>query len=269
MRSLLIAALLLALTNCSENSEPTGPKHEIAVISALPLFWSDPNPITALTQRDERAPIIRKLAETFVVTPIDLADIPTLQKYRLLMMAQPAALGGAELVALDAWVRTGGRLLIFADPMLMWASPYALGDPRAAPVVTMLDPLLTHWGLQLLPPVVRSNPIPEEAELSGTDVTVLAAGQWQNKTKDCKLADSALRVTCQFGKGRVELVADADLLDLTALGSDGIGNGIAIASLLRELSDGAPSTPSGAPKEQDKNKLNEIPQDDRLSRQRE
>jgi hypothetical protein len=269
MRSLVIAALLLALTNCSEHSEPTGPKYEIAVISALPLFWSDPDPTTALTQGDERAPIIRKLAETFVMTPVDLADERTLQKYRLLILAQPAALGGAELVALDAWVRAGGRLLIFADPMLMWVSPYALGDARAAPRVTMLDPLLTHWGVQLLPPVIRTNPTPEVAELSGAAVTVLAAGQWQTNTKGCKLTDAALRVICQFGTGRVELVADADLLDLAALGADGIGNGPAIASLLRKLSDGLPASVSEPLKEQDKNKLNVIPQSGRLSRQQE
>lgn len=268
-------AFALALAGCSQQPELPKPRYEVAVISALPLFWSEADATKALSQGDERAPIIRKLAETFTMTPIDLADEKTLRHHRLLLLAQPAALGGAELVAIDAWVRAGGRLLVFADPALTWPSPYALGDPRAAPRITMLNPLLTHWGLQLISPAISSLSADGEmtdAIVSGDIVTVSAAGQWRSASKVCEIVDRGLRATCRLGKGRVELVADADLLDLETLGAVGRKNGAAVASLLQNLSNGLPTKLLGeseSRKEQEKNKVDQLPQSDRLSRQQE
>ncbi len=229
-------------------------------MSALPLFWSEADPTVALSQGDERAPVIRELAETFTVTPIDLADDQTLQRFHLLMLAQPSALSGAELVAIDGWVRAGGRVLVFADPVLTWPSRFALGDPRAAPAVTLLDPLLTRWGLQLVAPprpAEQGRDDVDDVDLAGGIVAVSAAGAWRSATKACEVVNGGLRATCRIGEGRAELVADADVLDLETLGDGGTGNANVIASLLKNLSAGLPVTSINAQEsklEQGKNK---------------
>ncbi len=266
MRAIAVI-LALILCGCSKEPREKVPKYEVAVLSALPLFWSKANPTMAVTKADERAPIIRDLSEIFIMTPIDLVDDQTLRRHRLLMLAQPRALSGAELVAIDAWVRAGGRLLIFADPALTWSSSYALGDPRRPPVMTLLDPLFTHWGLKLLLPAVRVGEETCDMMLANMAVAVSAPGQWQNISKACETVDSGLRALCRLGKGRVELVADADVLDVAGLGVDGSANSAAVTAILRRLTADLPAPISESSLEQDKNKLTTHPESDRKSRQ--
>ena len=101
------------------------------------------------------------LRERYTLKPIDLPS--QLPKGAVLLAAQPRALPAEELVALDAWVRGGGRLLLLADPMLEWPSERALGD-RLRPPVSFADTgLLAHWGLRLDAPdqrgLLRDRPI--------------------------------------------------------------------------------------------------------------
>ena len=64
-------------------------------------------------------------------------------------MAQPRAQPAEDLVALDNWVRGGGRVLLLADPMLEWPSERPLGDPFRPPPTFADTGLLAHWGLKL------------------------------------------------------------------------------------------------------------------------
>ena len=87
-----------------------------------------------------------------------------LAKGRLLLMAQPQAQTAENLVALDAWVRGGGRLLLLADPMLEWPSKRPLGDRTRPPPMFMDTGLLAHWGLRLDAPDERG---PQRPRLGG------------------------------------------------------------------------------------------------------
>ena len=68
----------------------------------------------------------------------------------LLLAAQPQALTAERLVALDDWVRAGGRLVLLADPSLRWESsrplgdrfrpPYAFPDPESIPDQALAEP---------------------------------------------------------------------------------------------------------------------------------
>jgi hypothetical protein len=255
-RVLALATIALAAASCSSNSKPAPPRQEVAVLSALPLFWSEVDPTKAITQGDERAPIIRLLSDAFDFSPIDLADENGLKQFHLLILAQPALLAGRELVAIDNWVRGGGRVLVFADPELTWESPYPFGDPRAAPRVTLLDPLLTRWGLQLVAPNVQL-PSGDASILSGVTVDTSTAGAWRSLTKDCTIADNGLRAICQIGEGRAELVADADILNLAALSGGTETNERAVRALLANWSKGAEDHSTTTEKEQGRNKLKE------------
>ncbi len=205
----MIAAALAA--SCA----PAAPvlRGDVAIVSALPLFWGEGSPADIVQGADQRAAIVRALASRHTLVPIDQIDASALSAHRTLILAQPRLLSPEELVALDGWVRNGGRALIFADPMLAWPSALALGDRRRAPLVTLLDPLLDHWGLALDGPP-GNVPAPQAIVVDGASGTGVGVGRWRSIGKSCRADSSARWVDCKIGKGRAMIVADADLLDL-------------------------------------------------------
>ncbi len=70
-------------------------------------------------------------------------------------MAHPLAQPAEDLVALDNWVRGGGRVLLLADPMLEWPSKRPLGDPLRPPPMFMDTGSAAALGLRLDPPGER------------------------------------------------------------------------------------------------------------------
>ena len=224
---------MAALAACSPAPEQPVAKPPLAVMTALPLFWHDGGVGAKLTE-DQRAPVIQRLAAAYSVTPLDLLTDVGLRPFTRLILAQPRALAPAELVALDEWVRVGGKLLIFADPMLDWPSPYGPGDRRRAPVMSLLDPLFEHWGLRLdlgQPGGERS----QSVTLAGSAATVQSAGRWHLLRGDCTIGEEGLRADCPVGKGQATLIADADMLDLTLGESENRDNGAALLALLRDM----------------------------------
>jgi len=162
------------------------PPPRVSLFTALPLMWGEGDPGDVLSGRAKRSAMLDGLS----VRAIDAVSADTLGR-DVLVVAQPRAMAPDELVALDAWVRGGGRAVIYADPRLDWPSLYPLGDRRRAPPVTLLDPLLSHWGVRL-------------------DLGEGTAGRWQRGP--CAAID-AVTIDCPIGKGRAVLVADADRLD--------------------------------------------------------
>ncbi|MDQ4421336.1 hypothetical protein OOT33_12980 [Sphingobium sp. DEHP117] len=185
----------------------------VGLISALPLFWAEgagPGGAMTGTEGGGRSPLV-DLLKPRAVDHIDAASLRGLDS---LVLAQPRLLQPAELVAFDAWVRGGGRAVIFADPLLAWPSELPLGDPRRPPLTSLLDPLMLHWGLALAP--VREGGGGVERRMLGTGHVVMLAGASRflplGKTA-CALEEDGLMALCRIGKGRVRLIADADVLD--------------------------------------------------------
>ena len=152
--SLGAAAGLVALALAGVRREPTEfpprpvqQRPALLLITSLPLLFADRFSLEA-----EGAPAIKRLRTRYRLVPISTTDPSELRKGRLLLMAQPQAQTAENLVALDAWVRAGGRLLLMADPLLEWPSSRPLGDITRPPPVFMDTGLLKHWGLQLEPP---------------------------------------------------------------------------------------------------------------------
>jgi hypothetical protein len=190
----------------------TPPVGRVAVMTALPLFNAEPGKGDALRGVGLRAPIVRGLEASWRLDPIDRLDAASLRGTGRLLLAQPRLLTPAELVALDDWVRAGGQVVILADPLLRWPDERPLGDPRRPPVTSLLDPLMTHWGLTL-------NYAPmgfvERRELAGGAMIQLAGAAAFVAARDapCILAENGLIAYCRIGKGRAVLVADADWID--------------------------------------------------------
>ena len=173
------------------------------LLTGLPLLFNEDFSLSGAG-----SPALKRLRSRYRVVPISVSSAPELAKGRLLMMAQPQAQTAENLVALDAWVRGGGRVLLFADPMLEWPSKRPLGDlTRPSPMFADTG-LLQHWGLRLDAPDRRGA---AERQLGPYKVTTLSPGALHGP---CAMPDDALIADCRVGKGRATIVADADLLNV-------------------------------------------------------
>ena len=221
----IIAAMLVAAGALSlGRNRPEPPPFErpkLLLLTSLPLVFGE-----QLSIETAGSPALKALQSRYRVVPISVTDPAELAKGRLLLMAHPLAQPAEDLVALDQWVRRGGRVLLLADPMLDWPSERALGDPLRPPPMFMDTGLLGHWGLRLDAPDTRSV---QPRKLGGKDILTSSPGSLQGS---CAISADRLVARCRIGKGRATVVADADLLDTDRLGSGGKRN---LDGLLAEL----------------------------------
>lgn len=151
----------------------------------------------------------------------------------LLVLIQPRPLSPDENVALDAWVRGGGHVLLFADPMLTAHSAFALGDPRRPQDIAMLSPILDHWGLAL--EFDDAQPRGErDVEVRGATLPVNLRGQLRlSADARCRLEADKLVADCRVGKGRAVVVADAALFDGEDAGRLGVLKALVVLAASR------------------------------------
>jgi hypothetical protein len=213
IRGVAGAALALLLLACEGERQASawkssGPgRSNLHVITGLPLFFAE-----GFTLDGKKSPILARLEQEFAVMPVDGPD--QLSAAGLLLAAQPRALTAERLVALDKWVRAGGRLLLLADPWLTWNSELPLGDPGRPPVEYADTGLLRHWGLMLEKPAPPALERIDRA-LGGKLIKVSAPGSLIAKAKTCTVAADAFVAHCRLGRGTAVVVADADLLNST------------------------------------------------------
>jgi hypothetical protein len=210
----IVAAGAILLAGCAD-AAPRGP---IGLFTTLPLFWGESERVGDLQAGAAPHWALTTLRETGEVLPLDSLT-PEPGQYAIrdlpgLVMAQPRALSPQENVALDAWVRGGGRLLLFADPLLTAESRYAPGDRRRPQDVALLSPILAHWGLRL--EFDPDQPAGEQwSSLLGTRVPVNLAGRLvtTGKDRDCTVPGEGLAARCRLGSGVALIVADAALFE--------------------------------------------------------
>jgi len=209
-KAIVVALLLLAACRAEAPAAPAD-KPELFLLTALPLVW---NERFGLDQPG--SPALAALGQNYRVKPIDLPS--QLPEGALLLAAQPRALPAEELVALDAWVRRGGRLVLLADPTLEWESELPLGDPRRPPMAFPDTGLLRHWGLRLDAPDERG---PQQLNLAGKTVLTGSPGNLARIGGGCAVDARGLSARCRIGEGQARVVADADFLNLGPGGLDG------------------------------------------------
>jgi hypothetical protein len=227
----LVALALALLASCRDASPARAPeelKPELLLLTPLPLVWNE-----GFGLEQPGSPALKALEAGYRVTPVDLPS--KLPEGALLLAAQPRALPAEELVALDAWLRRGGRLVLLADPMLEWRSELPLGDPRRPPMAFPDTGLLRHWGLRLDAPEERG---PKQLSLAAKPVLTSSPGTLTRIAGPCALSDRGLMARCPIGAGVAIVIADADFLNLGAGGLDGpIDNNLpALMSQLAALS---------------------------------
>lgn len=198
--SLRIAALaLLATTSCRDAAAPApaAERPELHLITSLPLLFGEQFALDG-----ERPAVTAWLEQRYRLTAVDLPS--QLPPGATLLMVQPRALPAEELVALDNWVRRGGRLLLLADPRLEWPSARPLGDRLRPPAMFADTGLLGHWGLRLDSP-------DEPGPRTIGPVTYVSPGTLVAIGDRCQV-DRGISARCRIGRGRATVVADADWL---------------------------------------------------------
>ena len=202
----LIFAGALAFALGRQRSQPTG------LFSTLPLLWAESATIADMLKTPARPHWAKAVLEARGgVVPVD--SLAQLRGFDTLVMAQPRPLSPEENVALDGWVRGGGRVLLLADPMLTAPSAFALGDRRRPQDVVLISPILARWGLRL--DLVDGQPFGQQAQtLFDMAVPVNLPGRFALlEGAPCTLAAEGLAAECRVGKGRVLAIADAALLE--------------------------------------------------------
>ncbi|WP_082355865.1 hypothetical protein [Novosphingobium sp. AAP83] len=220
---LLALALLVALAggglfwqrNASKGDagQNQAAQQPLGLFTSLPILWGEHADLRDVLAEPSNSHSAKSVLEHHgkVVALDTLAD---LSRFDRLIMAQPRPLMPEENVALDGWVRAGGRALVFADPMLTQDSAFALGDKRRPQDVVLISPILGRWGLELRFDDAQTLGVRENA---GEGVPVNLPGQFAIRTGGvdarCKIGPERLIARCRIGKGRVLLVADAALLE--------------------------------------------------------
>jgi len=225
VRALIIAIVLVigaAVAIAVARRQPTAarPRPTLLLLTSLPLMFGENFSV------DGGSPTLSALQARYRVVPISVTDEADLAKGRLLLMAHPLAQPAEDLVALDTWVRDGGRVLLLADPALDWPSQRPLGDPLRPPPMFMDTGLLSHWGLRLDAPDERG---PQSRTLGGQQILTVSPGRLSGK---CTIRADGLVAACRVGQGRASIIADADFLNVEALGAPAQHN---LDALLAEL----------------------------------
>lgn len=222
-------------------SGPRSPSlRTVGLFTTLPILWRETHDIGELLSGD--APphwAHARLAAYGRIQPLDTlagqsGKLP-LPRRALLVLAQPRGLSPAENVALDEWVRSGGRVLLFADPLLTAESAFAIGDKRRPQDVALLSPILARWELALefdedQPGGAR------EADLLGGAMPVHLPGRFVARGSACRLLAEGLAARCRIGAGEVLAIADAALLEVGTTGEEPVRSG-ALRRLLNQFPD--------------------------------
>lgn len=210
---MLVVPALLAISGCRAPQAAPAPAPALGLFTSLPILWDEAASATDLLRGDAPPHWARTVLDRHgTLRPLD--TLAELDGVTLLVMAQPRPLSPQENVALDRWVRGGGRVLLFADPMLTSHSAYGLGDRRRPQDVVLLSPILARWGLDLQ--FDEDQPAgARQAALLGATVPVDLPGRFALApgARGCRLEAAGLAARCRIGRGQVLALADAALLD--------------------------------------------------------
>lgn len=214
---LALAVLVIALWALLRNDkEAQSARPPLMVMSSVPLQWGNASMADIASGKAEASPLFETLNVANRIIMLDDVQRMDAPGKAPLLLVQPRALAPAELVQLDAWVRKGGAVMIFADPALDWPSDLPLGDQRRPLFTSLLNPLFRHWGLELALPVGEGN-ADVTASVGDYNLSMKSPGIWvtpknAKATAKCKIRKDEHIAVCTVGKGAAILVADADLL---------------------------------------------------------
>lgn len=251
-----LAALLLGACD-----RPAGPETDAAALPApapsekgprlglmtsLPLYWPLGADMEAIASGRAPVPWQRTMMERlFTLEPLDtLSPMPGLSPdapetdplagLDRLAIIQPRGLSPADNVALDTWVRKGGRLLLVLDPMLTGEYDVPFGDPRRPVDAAVVPPVVARWGLAIRYDDTQSAK-PVDSAIGDKHLPLILSGEVSiadPAAAECELDAGGSAARCRVGRGQVTLIADAAFVEGDSMA---FGDGIYFRNLLMEI----------------------------------
>jgi hypothetical protein len=249
----LVALLIVApgLSGC--DAEPDAPyensasaRARLGLMTSLPLYWPLDADMGQIAMGRADMPWQRKVLEAdYAIVPLDtLSPIPALAPgdpdsdplagIDRLAIIQPRGLSPADNVALDSWVRAGGRLLLVLDPALTGEYDLPLGDPRRPVDTALIPPVVARWGLAVSFDETQSAK-PKDSAFAGTYLPLILAGEvaiTDPAAADCTIEANGAAARCRVGEGQVTLIADAAVFEHETFAGE---DGIVLRNLLAEV----------------------------------
>ena len=233
----LVAAAIFWARAASNSGDSAGlpalaPKDApaLGLMTSLPIYWNEGDAFAALGSEEHELPWVRRAIEQrYRISPLDSLSAAQelsgetsdpLQSIDHLAIIQPRGLSPSDNVALDDWVRGGGKLLLVLDPMLVGEYEVMLGDPRHPTVSAVIPPVVERWGYRITFDDAQS----DKARLvtwDGLELPVVLAGAFVHaeppdgvtlRKPQSLFADRAL-AHFPWGEGQVTILADAALFE--------------------------------------------------------
>ncbi len=203
---------------------PPSERHRLGLMGTIPIYWGEAGSLNDVIEGTTQPHWARAtLEQSYILVPLDTLEENNLPRglsaLDRLMLAQPRALSPSENVTLDKWVRRGGHLLLFADPMLTGQSRFPIGDRRRPQSVILLSPILNRWGLLLQFDDTQARG-KTTATIDGVSFEIDLAGTLRSKPtgqdahSHCAIIAGGRAAKCRIGKGTALIIADAALLEL-------------------------------------------------------
>ena len=238
LRNSAFAAVLLAmlLAGCNgapadpapqESAAPAAQTQRLGLMTSLPLYWPLGAGVDDIASGRADLPWQRTaLEQVYTIEPLDtLSPIPALSPdapdvdplagLERLAVIQPRGLSPADNVALDDWVRAGGRLLLVLDPMLTGEYDLPLGDPRRPVGSALIPPVLARWGLEVRFDETQDSK-PVDSVLMGTYLPLILRGEvviTDPAAANCTAEAGGVGARCRLGRGEVFVIADATIFE--------------------------------------------------------
>ncbi|MEN7536536.1 ABC transporter [Aurantiacibacter flavus] len=206
----------LAASDGAPEAESEAALPPLGVMGTIPIYWGESGTFGELLAGEADLHWARaSLERDYRLVPLDYLSREALAGQKFLLLAQPRGLTADENVALDAWVRSGGHLLLFADPLMTGESRFALGDRRRPQDVALLSPILAHWGLELRFERTQSADW-QMRDFAGTPLPTRLFGTFGKlgEAEHCTLSAGDMVAQCSLGSGFALILADAAVLDL-------------------------------------------------------
>ncbi len=199
----------------------------LGLMTSMPLYW----PITSdmseiINGTAERPWQSAAFSHDHEVLPLDsLAPVPALSPgmpdrnpiadLERLAVIQPRGLSPQDNVALDKWVRDGGRLLLVLDPQLTGHYAVPLGDPRLPTYAALIPPVVERWGLEVVFDDQQAEQRAVSMPFADEPFELALAGEVRLRSEDidCELSGERTLAQCKVGEGRVTLLADAAIFE--------------------------------------------------------
>ena len=196
-------------------------------MTSLPLYWPLGAGVADLASGDAAAPWQRAVFEQAhslvlldTLTPIpalreEEPEIDPLAGLERLAVIQPRGLAPADNVALDDWVRGGGRLLLVLDPLLTGDYDLPLGDPRRPSDTALIPPVLARWGMAIVFDDQQDDAV-RTVRLGKAAIPLQLSGELRlnpSARGECILIAEGAGARCKIGAGRVTVMADAAVFE--------------------------------------------------------